>query len=112
GIELAAARVPGLGLDALAGALGSRLDILDIGARADDRHRSLRAAIDWSYELLAPGERAVLRVAATFAAPADLDAICAVTGQQSPPAVLDALARLIDWNLASPKAGAPTRYRV
>ena len=112
GIELAAARVPGLGLEALAGALGSRLDILDIGARADDRHRSLRAAIDWSYELLAPDERAVLRAAATFAAPADLDAICAVTRQPSPPAVLDALARLVDWNLASLKAGSPTRYRV
>ena len=111
GIELAAARVPGLGLEALAGALGSRLDILDIGARADDRHRSLRAAIDWSYELLAPDERAVLRAAATFAAPADLDAICAVTRQPSP-TVLDALAHLVDWNLASLKAGSPTRYRV
>ena len=111
GIELAAARVPGLGLEALAGALGSRLDILDIGARADDRHRSLRAAIDWSYELLAPDERAVLRAAATFAAPADLDAICAVTRQPSP-TVLDALAHLVDWNLASLKAGSPMRYRV
>jgi predicted ATPase len=111
GIELAAARVPALGLAALSGALSSRLDILDIGPRAEARHRSLRAAIDWSYELLAPEERAVLRAAATFAAPADLDAICAVAGR--PPAtVLDALARLVDWNLVALKSGSPTRYRV
>jgi predicted ATPase/DNA-binding CsgD family transcriptional regulator len=111
GIELAAARVPGLGLAGLSGALGSRLDILDIGARVDDRHRSMRAAIDWSYELLAPHERAVLRAAATFAAPADPEAVSAVAGQ-SADVVLGALARLVDWNLASLRAGAPTRYRV
>ncbi len=111
GIELAAARVPSLGLEGLSGALGSRLDILDIGARAHDRHRSLRAAIDWSYELLAPHEQAVLRAAATFAAPSDPGAVAAVAGQP-PPAVLDALASLVDWNLAELEAGAPARYRI
>ena len=49
--------------------------------RAEDRHRSLRAAIDWSYDLLAADERAVLRAAAVFAAPADLDAVSAVAGR-------------------------------
>ena len=41
-----------------------------VGARGGDRHRSLRAAIDWSYELLDADERAVLRRRAMFAAPA------------------------------------------
>jgi hypothetical protein len=87
------------------------MDILDIGARADDRHRSLRAAIDWSYELLAPQERAVLRAAAVFAAPAEPDAVARISGRP-PLVVIDALAHLVDWNLAALEAGAPTRYRV
>jgi predicted ATPase/DNA-binding CsgD family transcriptional regulator len=111
GIELAAARVPSLGLQGLSGALGSRLDLLDIGARVDERHRSLRAAIDWSYELLAPHERALLCAAAVFAAPAEPEAVARVAGQPQP-AVIDALGHLVDWNLASLEAGAPTRYRV
>ncbi|WP_308257784.1 ATP-binding protein, partial [Pseudonocardia lacus] len=110
-IELAAARVPGLGLDGLAGALDARLALLAVGHRAEGRHRSLRAAIDWSYALLDHDERAALRVAAVFASRFDADALAAVMGR--PRAVaLDALARLVDWNLVSVRGGPPTRYRV
>ena len=111
GIELAAARAPSLGLEELAGALGTHFEILDIGARAEERHRSLRAAIDWSYQLLAAEEQAMLRAAATFAAPADLAAVCAVSRRPSR-AVVDVLARLVDWNLVALKAGSVARYRV
>ena len=111
GIELAAAHAPSLGLEALASALGTHFEILDIGGRAEERHRSLRAAIDWSYQLLAPEEQAMLRAAATFAAPADLAAVCAVSRRPSR-AVVDVLARLVDWNLVALKAGSVARYRV
>lgn len=110
-IELAAARAPGLGIDGLSSALGSRLHILTVGSRADDRHRSLRAAIDWSYDLLADTEQATLRAAAVFAAPFDLDSLCRVI-RRPPSVVFDALARLVDWNLVSLRTVPSSRYRV
>ena len=51
-IELAAARYPSLGLDGLMAGRDQRLRFLTTGARAGDRHRSLRDALAWSYELL------------------------------------------------------------
>jgi predicted ATPase/DNA-binding CsgD family transcriptional regulator len=110
-IELAAARVPSVGLDGLRAGLDAHLSLLEVGRRADDRHRSLRAAIDWSYELLGADERELLLVAAMFAAPFDLNALVSLAGRPRPQ-VLDALARLVDWNLVSPRAGTTTRYRV
>jgi predicted ATPase/DNA-binding winged helix-turn-helix (wHTH) protein len=107
-IELAAARTPGLGLEGLADALGAQLHVLAIGSRADDRHRSLRAAIAWSYDLLGENERAVLRAASVFAAPFDVEAMRALTDRDSV-FLLDTLARLVDWNLVSLRA---RRYRV
>ena len=62
GIELAAARAPGLGLDGLSQALEAQLPLLSMGRRtADHRHDSLRNAIDWTYRLLEHDERAALR---------------------------------------------------
>ena len=92
----------------LAGALGSRL--------RPPRHRHhgpttgtarCRAAIDWSYDLLAPDERAVLRAAAMFAAPPDLDAVSAVERPPAGSGRSTRSARLVDWNLVSLKAGSP-----
>ncbi|MDH4075248.1 MAG: LuxR C-terminal-related transcriptional regulator [Acidimicrobiia bacterium] len=51
-IELAAARVPALGIDGLAGVLDERLAFLAVQPGSEHRHGSLRAAIDWSYDLL------------------------------------------------------------
>ena len=51
-IELAAARFPSLGLDGLEAGLPDRLRLLTGGSRVDDRHRSLRSTLDWSYALL------------------------------------------------------------
>jgi predicted ATPase/DNA-binding CsgD family transcriptional regulator len=66
-IELAAARLPSLGLDGLEAGLADRLLLLEGGSRVDDRHRSLRSALDWSYALLSEPERAVLRRTSVFA---------------------------------------------
>jgi predicted ATPase/DNA-binding CsgD family transcriptional regulator len=65
-IELAAARTTSLGLDGVAAAIDDRMRFL-VGARgADERHRSLRAVLDWSHGLLEEDERMVLRRAAVF----------------------------------------------
>ena len=79
---------PSLGLDgAVARARIAPGHPVDVGSRADDRHRSLRAAIDWSYELLDTDERAVLRATAVFAAPFDLDAVRARSSTVAPAVV-------------------------
>ncbi|HEY7071192.1 MAG TPA: LuxR C-terminal-related transcriptional regulator, partial [Acidimicrobiales bacterium] len=68
-IELAAARVPSLGLDGIEQGLSERLRLLAGGSRVDERHRSLRSTIDWSYGLLTAQDQALLRAVAVFAAP-------------------------------------------
>lgn len=61
-IEMAAARVPMLGLDGMAQLLDERFHVLTIGRRgALARHRTLHATLDWSYGLLSPQERVVFR---------------------------------------------------
>jgi predicted ATPase len=61
-IELAAARGGALGIEALAAGLDDRFQLLTGGRRtALPRHQTLRATFDWSYELLAEPERAILR---------------------------------------------------
>ena len=114
-IELTAARFPSLGLDGIEAGLADRMNLLAGGRRADDRHRSLRSALDWSYALLAPEDQAVLRRISVFAAPFTAAAAEAV-GAGWPPAdsggIAAALARLADQSLLVAAAdGAGTRYR-
>jgi predicted ATPase/DNA-binding winged helix-turn-helix (wHTH) protein len=67
-IELAATRVASLGLQQVAADLDDRLAVLTSGRRtALPRHQTLRATLDWSYELLPGPERSVLRRLAVFA---------------------------------------------
>ena len=80
-IELAAARLPALGLDGLEAGLDDRLRLLAGGRRLDDRHRSLRSALDWSYALLPEAERAILRRVSVFATPFSTDAAAALAGR-------------------------------
>ena len=68
-IELAAARVPVLGVAGLETGLADRLDLLTGGKRIDDRHRSLRSALDWSWAMLDPEEQTALRRVSVFASP-------------------------------------------
>ncbi len=114
-IELAAARVASLGLDGIEAGLADRLQLLTGGPRHDDRHRSLRATLDWSYALLDDTEQAVLRRVSVFAAPFTAGAASAVFSGWPPisdGAVASTLAGLADHSLlvASPDHGG-TRYR-
>lgn len=73
-IELAAARAPALGAGGLLTALDDLVRVL-VGSRSPDpRHRSLRAVIDWSHQLLPEPERRLFRRLAVFAGPFDLSA--------------------------------------
>jgi predicted ATPase/DNA-binding winged helix-turn-helix (wHTH) protein len=66
-LELAASRAAALGIDALSAVLGDRLRILTTGKRtAMPRHQTLRAALDWSHDLLPETERVILRRLAVF----------------------------------------------
>ena len=69
-IELAAARVSTLGIDEVASRLDDRLSLLTGGRRtALPRHQTLRATLDWSYELLLEPERLLLRRLGIFVGP-------------------------------------------
>ncbi len=68
-IELAAARLPSVGLDGLQAGLADRLHLLTSGRPSDHRHHSLASTLDWSYALLSESEQAVLRRISVFAAP-------------------------------------------
>jgi predicted ATPase/DNA-binding CsgD family transcriptional regulator len=114
-IELTAARVPSLGLDGIEGGLADRMNLLAGGRRANDRHRSLRSALDWSYTLLDPADQAVLRRISVFAAPftaAAAQVVCAGWPPAGGGAMAAALARLADQSLLIAGADGPgTRYR-
>ena len=78
-IELAAARVETFGVRGLATRLDDRIRLLTSGRRSGPpRHRTLRAALDWSYDVLSEPERAVLRRLGIFMGGFTLDAACAV----------------------------------
>ncbi len=113
-IELAAARLPAVGLDGLEKGLTDPLHLLTGGRRAQSRHRSLRATLDWSYQLLGPQAQAVLRRVVVFALPVSVDAAREVVGWApvAPREVPEQLAELADHSLLVPVA-APggTRYQ-
>jgi predicted ATPase/DNA-binding winged helix-turn-helix (wHTH) protein len=78
-IELAAARVDALGLEGLAARIGDHLSLLTRGRRtAVGRHRTLRALMDWSHELLSPAEQTVLQRLAVFKTSFTLDSAAAI----------------------------------
>ncbi|MVU83114.1 ATPase [Nocardia sp. ET3-3] len=97
-IELAAARWTTLGLDGLAAGLDDQLRMLSGGARADDRHRSVRAALDWSHALLEPEDRALLRRVSVFMTVFPVEAAAEVTGVEKG-SVAAGLARLVEQSL-------------
>ena len=119
-IELAAARVGSVGARALLDATTDRLRVL---AGGQGRHRSLRAVLDWSHDLLGEPEQRLLRRLGVFANGFDLAAVVAVAGDDGddgdvgggdPAAVIDALGHLVDKNLVMrrPTAHGPTRWRL
>jgi predicted ATPase/DNA-binding winged helix-turn-helix (wHTH) protein len=111
-IELAATRVDTFGVNGL-------LEQLDIGFRlltgwrgGPERHRTLTAMLDWSYNLLAEEEAALLRAISVFASSFDAEDAAAVTGGHLS-AVSDALAQLASKSLlAASIAGDALTYRL
>lgn len=110
-IELAAARWPTLGPDGLTAGLTDPLRMLAGSSRADERHRSVRAMLDWSHALLDPDDRALLRRTSVFATSFTIDAAADVTGAEIG-VVADGLARLAEQSLLVVTAAAGrTEYR-
>jgi predicted ATPase/DNA-binding CsgD family transcriptional regulator len=113
-IELAAARLPALGVDGLEAGLADRLQLLTGARRVDSRHRSLRSTLDWSCALLDQQARAVLRRVAVFAGPFRAESAAAVAAMPpvAPREVAAHLAALVDHSLlVSVAASDGTRYR-
>jgi predicted ATPase/DNA-binding CsgD family transcriptional regulator len=100
-IELAAARIAALTPQQIADRLSDRFRLLASADRtATERHRTLRNVVEWSYELLEPGEQALLGQMAVFAGGGSLEAIEGICGDQSDRgATLDVLTRLVDKSL-------------
>jgi predicted ATPase/DNA-binding SARP family transcriptional activator len=113
-IELAAGRLSSLGLADLSARLDRALDLLDRGADAmEGRHRTLRAAIEWSYELLPGNEQRLLRNLAVFADGFDLstaeDVAHDLDGSLEP---TTAVAHLVDASMVVASLEAEPRYRM
>ena len=131
-IELAAARLRSLSVAQIAERLADRFRLLNAGSRtALPRHQTLRAVVDWSWQLLEPSERMLLRRLSVFVGSPHLDAIedvCAGLPEdgldkrhEEPPGeaslprdhVLEVLGALVDRSLvtAMPQ-GSTMRYRL
>ncbi|HEY3732619.1 MAG TPA: LuxR C-terminal-related transcriptional regulator [Streptosporangiaceae bacterium] len=98
-IELAAARGASLGADGLLAGLDDYLRLLAGSRGPHERHRSLRAVIDWSHDLLDDDERAMFRRAGAFTGGFDLDAAVAVWPDGNRGMVADLIGRLTDKSL-------------
>src|SRR5215204_1748452 len=113
-IELAAVRVRMLSLEQIAAGLADRFHLLTGGARtALPRHRTLRASVDWSHDLLSDQERVLFRRLSVFAGGFTLDAaeeVCA-DDQLDRYAILDLLTALVDKSLVlTAERGPAVRY--
>lgn len=129
-IELAAARTNVLRPDQIAARLDDRFGLLTSGSRtALPRQQTLRALIDWSYDLLSEDERVLLRRLSVFAGGCTLEAaesVCSMQGAESsidvellstfrllPSEILDLVSHLVDKSLIIvDKQGGETRYHM
>jgi predicted ATPase/DNA-binding winged helix-turn-helix (wHTH) protein len=112
-IELAATRVAALGVGGVAARLDDRFRLLTGGSRmALPRHQTLRATLDWSYELLSESERVVLRRLGVFVGAFTLDAASAVAAgvDISASEVADSVANLVGKSLVSTDVGGAIVY--
>ena len=119
-LELAAARVRALSVEQIAERLDDRFRLLTGGSRAAlPRQQTLRALIDWSYQLLSEEERLLFRRLAVFVGGWTLDAAESVCGEERiVPAggsgldILELMTRLVDKSLINVEhSGSESRYR-
>jgi predicted ATPase/class 3 adenylate cyclase len=121
-IELAAARLRVLSVEQIAGRLNDAFRLLTGGSRTVlPRHQTLRALIDWSYNLLDNPERILLRRLSVFSGGWSLEAaerVCAFEGEDCPllctEDILDLLSGLVDKSLiqTSSSADGSNRFRM
>ncbi|WP_158601988.1 ATP-binding protein [Pararobbsia silviterrae] len=114
-LEMAAARVPLMGLQGVLDALVQRFSMLRLRhVDADERHRTLLAAIEWSYGLLRAGEQRLLRALGVFAGGFTVDLVVALMTPTDDErwAVIDQLAVLVDRSLVACDHQDPPRYRL
>src|SRR5215472_1069463 len=114
-IELAAARLRTMSIDQLADGLGDRFRLLTGGSRtALPRHKTLRAVVDWSWELLTDAERMVLRRVSVFSGGASLEAaerVCAGAAVEQEH-VLELLTSLTEKSLMLTGGNGAPSYRM
>ncbi|MCC5576469.1 winged helix-turn-helix domain-containing protein [Microtetraspora sp. AC03309] len=114
-IELAAARLRTMTVDQLAHRLDDRFRLLTSGSRtALSRHKTLRAVVDWSWDLLTEAERGVLRRLSVFSGGASLEAAERVCGDEAfaGEQVFDVLTALIEKSLLLADGEGTPRYRM
>jgi predicted ATPase/DNA-binding SARP family transcriptional activator len=112
-IELAAARLRALPLSTLAERLDDRFALLTRGARTVlPRQQTLRAVVDWSYDLLFDDERRLFRRLSVFVGGCELDAVEAVCAEDEMPTTdaLDAISALVDKSLVTAPTADQTRF--
>jgi predicted ATPase/DNA-binding winged helix-turn-helix (wHTH) protein len=115
-ILLSSSPPPALGIEELSARLDDRFQLLTGGRRtALPRHQTLRATLDWSYELLAEPERVILRRLAVFAGFFSLEAAGAVAAspEAAPSEVVDGVSSLVAKSLVAAEIdSAIARYRL
>jgi predicted ATPase/DNA-binding winged helix-turn-helix (wHTH) protein len=112
-IEFAAARAATLGIEPVAAGLRDRFALLkNVRRTALPRHRTLRATLDWSYELLPDAERLLLRRLAIFSGGFSLEAVGGVTSRNeaSEVEIADAVASLVAKSLVTSDLAAGNCY--
>jgi predicted ATPase/DNA-binding winged helix-turn-helix (wHTH) protein len=112
-LELAAARVPALGIHALLERLDDRFRLLrQPGRSPDPRHGALYAAFDWSYGLLSASEQKVFNRLGIFAGSFSLNAAarCVADETVDPAEAIDLIGRLVDRSLVTALPVDPPRY--
>ena len=114
-IELASARVNMLAVEQIAARLDDRLDLVAAATHVD-HHRTLRAAIDWSYDLLSPPEQVILMRLSVFTGGCSIstaEAVCAGDGIEREQ-VFELLSSLVNKSLvmAQTLEGSEARYRL
>jgi non-specific serine/threonine protein kinase len=112
-IELIAARVKTLSIEQIAARLDDRFALLTSGSRiTSSRQQTLRATLDWSYELLTEPERELFRQLSVFVGGFTLDALESVVQLDSTQSVFNELSRLVDKSLVIVEQHHNVRYQL